>query len=252
MNRLLGRRGLGLAVLFLAAAPFALATTWVDVELTCPVCGTVNLFQVPASYGSYVYQEPSRLQYVFWPSTTEKFLYTCRQCHYSAYMGDFAEIPEAKVPEVAAMLEREAEIEGEVVPYYEIPMPVRLGIAEKVYGLLERDDAFWSEFHRIEGFHLDEAGKDRAAKQARTEALEHARQLLDRAPGERKETLFIIGSMRYFTGDADGARAALRDAKSLTYESPEQGEKVSAQIDEYLSQLIGEFEAEILGPRKLD
>jgi hypothetical protein len=252
MRRLRHGKALALVVLLLAAAPFALATTWVDIEVTCPVCGTVNVFQVPASYGTYVYEEPSRLQYVFWPATTDRFLYTCRECHYTAYMGDFEELPEAKVSAIATMLEREGAIPGALVPYYEIAMSERLAVAEKVYGLLERDDAFWGEFYRIEGFHLAEAGRADEAKLARLRALEAAERLLEASRSTRKETLFIIGSMRLFTGDARGARAAMSEAKNLTYESSEQGLEVSQQVDRYLNELIADFETELLGPQKLD
>lgn len=252
MKRRGALRVLAVVVLLVAAAPFALATTWVDVEVTCPVCGTVNVFQVPASYGSYVYEEPSRLQYVFWPSTTDRFLYTCRECHYTAYMADFAELPETKIPVVAAMLEREGTIDGELVPYFEIPMPLRLSLAEKVYGLLERDDAFWSELYRIEGFHLEEAGRKDEAKRARLRALEAAERLVEASPATRKETLFIIGSMRFFTGDAAGARAAMDEAKGLTYDAPDQEPETRRQVDRYLDELIAQFESELFGPRRLD
>ncbi len=89
------RHQIGIAsVLLLALVSAALATTWLPKEVTCPVCGAVNTFQIPGSYGSYVYQEPSKYQYVFWPATTDKFLYTCKQCRYTAYMGDFEDDPE--------------------------------------------------------------------------------------------------------------------------------------------------------------
>jgi hypothetical protein len=96
----------------------------------------VNVFQAPGSFGSYVYDEPSRFQYVFWPATTDRFLYTCKTCRLTAYMGDFEEIPGEKVPALKAMLEGDAVLEGELTPYYEIPMTLRLPIAEKVYQLL--------------------------------------------------------------------------------------------------------------------
>ena len=137
--------------LLLVLASNAIATTWLPTQVTCPVCGTVNEFQVPGSYGSYVYQEPSKLQYVFWPATTDKFLYTCKKCRLTAYMTDFDAIPPEKVPELAKMLEREASIEGPLVPYFEIPMVARLPIAEKVYEVLGRDDTFWCEFRRVRG-----------------------------------------------------------------------------------------------------
>ncbi len=239
---------LATAVAVLLTASTASATTWVDVEVTCPVCGAVNVFQVPASYGSYVYLEPSRLQYVFWPSTTDRFLYTCKRCHLTAYMGDFQEVPKDKVPILAAMLEREAKIGGTVTPYYDIPMVLRLAIAEKVYEILGRDDTFWCEFHRIEGFHMEEAGLAGPARAARIKALTIAeKQLQGASPSTtRKETLVIVAAMRFFTGDQTGAESAFSEAEGLTFHSDELGAESSAGLDQYLDEIIGSFKTQLL------
>lgn len=222
----------------------ALPSTWVDVELTCPVCGTVNTFRVPASFGTYVYQDPSRFQYVFWPATTDSFLYTCRSCHLTCYMHDFAEIPADKITPLAAMLDREAAIEGAVVPYYEIPMVTRFSIAREVYEVLERDEEFWCEFDRIAGFHFAESGRASEAHRARASALARAEILLERSSeSQRKEMLVIVGAMRFFTGDVSGARDAFDRAEPLVYGDPERDARA---LDDYLSQLIQDFRADVL------
>jgi hypothetical protein len=231
------RRGFAFGLLF-AFASSAFATTWFPTEVTCPVCGTVNEFQVPGSYGSYVYEEPSKLQYVFWPATTDKFLYTCKQCRLTAYMGDFASVPPEKIGELAKVLERDASIEGPLVPYFEIPMVSRLPLAEKVYGVLGRDDAFWCEFRRVQGYHLEAAGRADEARRARLKALEIAEKLLKEPSSTRKETLVIAASMRKITGDAEGARRDLKEAKALTFESKELGAESSEGLNGYLDSLI--------------
>lgn len=228
-----------LALLGLAATVFA--TTWFPTEVTCPVCGTLNTFQVPGSYGSYVYQEPSKLQYVFWPSTTDKFLYTCKQCRLTAYMGDFEAVPKEKVPELARMLEKEAKIEGPLVPYFEIPMVSRLRIAAKVYEVLGRDDQFWCEFRRIEGYHLEPASRADEARAARLKALEIAEKLLREPSSTRKETLVIAAAMRKITGDVEGATRDLQEAKTLTFDSKELGAESSEGLNGYLDSLIEEL-----------
>jgi len=232
------------AVLALCVPGIVLPSTWVDVEVTCPVCGTVNVFKVPASFGTYVYQDPSRLQYVFWPATTDMFLYTCRRCHLTAYMQDFGEIPADKVTTLAAMLERDGAIEGALLPYYEIPMATRLDIARKVYEVLGRDSEFWCEFDRIEGYHHAESGRALEAHAARARALTRAESILETAPpGERKETLVIVAALRFLTGDIPGAREALAEAEPLTYVAPERD---SEALDGYLSKLIEDFRTELL------
>ena len=227
-----------LALLALAAGAFA--TTWFPTEVTCPVCGAVNTFQVPGSYGSYVFQEPSKLQYVFWPATTDKFLYTCKQCRLTAYMGDFEAVPKDKVDALATML-AQTEIEGPLVPYFEIPMVARLPIAEKVYRILGRDERFWCEFRRIQGFHLEAASRADEARAARLEALEIAEKLLREPSPTRKETLVIAAAMRTITGDTEGAKRDLQEAKGLTFSSTELGAESSEGLNGYLDTLIEEL-----------
>jgi hypothetical protein len=219
----------------------AFAVTWLPIEVTCPVCGTVNSFEVPGSYGSYVYQERSKLQYVFWPATTNKFLYTCKSCRLTAYMGDFEGTPKEKLDDLRKMLAREAKIEGPLVPYYEIPMVSRLPVAEKVYALLGRDDAFWCEFRRIQGFHLEAASRADEARRARLQALEIAEKLLREPSSTRKETLVIAAAMRKVTGDSKGARKDLEEAKALKFESKELGADSSEGLNGYLDSLIEEL-----------
>jgi hypothetical protein len=228
-------------LLLLALAASAFATTWFPTEVTCPVCGTVNTFQIPGSYGSYVYLEPSKLQYVFWPATTDRFLYTCKQCRLTAYMGDFEAVPRDKVDALAKMLEKEAEIEGPLVPYFGIPMAARLPVAERVYEILGRNDQFWCEFRRIQGYHLEAAGRADEARAARLSALEIAEKLLRQSSSTRKETLVIAAAMRKITGDAEGARKNLEEAKTLTFDSKELGAESSEGLNGYLDSLIEEL-----------
>lgn len=159
-------------------------------------------------------------------------------------MPDFAEIPADSITALATMLERDGAIQGALVPYYEIPMAMRLDIARKVYEVLGRDDEFWCEFDRIAGYHLARSGRAREAHAARARALTRAEAILETAPpGERKETLVIIAALRFLTGDIPGAREALAEAEPLTYAAPERDSKA---LDGYLSKLIEDFRTELL------
>jgi hypothetical protein len=235
------RRLLVTAALLVPFVSAALATTWFPKEFTCPVCGTVNTFEVPGSFGSYVYQDPSKLQYVFWPATTDRFLYTCKQCRLTVYMGDFESIPADRVADLARMLEADTKLEEPLVPYYEIPMAARLKVAEKVYEVLGRDDTFWCEFRRIQGFHLEAAGRADEARAARLKALEIAEKLLKQSSSTRKETLVIAAAMRKITGDGAGATRDLEEAKTLQFDSKELGSESSENLNGYLDSLIEEL-----------
>src|SRR4029079_18355127 len=78
-----------LTTLVLAATAPAHATTWVDADVKCPICGTTNQFRQVASYGNYIYSWPSKYQLVFWPQTDGQSLYSCKKCGLSLFMWDF-------------------------------------------------------------------------------------------------------------------------------------------------------------------
>ena len=58
-------------VLILVLTRHVLAITSFDKEFVCPICKTKNVFRVYASWGSYVYQWPSKFQLVFGRTRTE-------------------------------------------------------------------------------------------------------------------------------------------------------------------------------------
>jgi hypothetical protein len=72
----------------------------------------------------------------------------------------------------------------------------------------------------------------------RVEALELAEKLLREPSTARKETLVIAAAMRRITGDTQGARQALDEAKTLTFESSELGAESSKGLNDYLDGLI--------------
>ena len=56
------------------------------------------------SYGSYIYQEPSKLQLIFWPYTDTPAWYSCKKCRLSVFMEDFDKVPPEKIAELRQML----------------------------------------------------------------------------------------------------------------------------------------------------
>lgn len=163
--------------------------SWAPVKVECPVCHTKNKFQEWVSFGSYVYQWPSKYQFIFWPFTESPVLYSCRKCHLTAFMQDFAKIPADKIPE----LQR---VPGplklpEANEYTKIPMSSRQVVAEKVYGVLVRGDDFWSLFYRVMGYHYQEENDQAGADKARQKVLEVNSRMAssDTNTGIRKELL---------------------------------------------------------------
>ena len=239
-----------------AARPPAAATTWFPQEFECPVCKTKNTFLVVGSYGSYIYQWPSKFELVFWPLTDSPTVYACKRCHLAAFMGDFEATPKEKHEELRKRLAgfkfdyapagKEEHYKG--ADYLRVASTQRLLAAEQTYQVLGRDQEFWCRFYRTLGHHYEAEKKPQQAADARRRALDIAERFLaDGArAGERKEWLFIAGAMRHFLKDDAGALKNFREAEGLKYESRELGAERSKNYDEYLSDLLRQY-FELLG-----
>ena len=231
-----------LVAIVLAAALPALAITTVPVKVVCPICGTQNDFLDYASWGSYIYQYPSKFQLVFWPHTDSATVYSCKKCHLSLFMWDFREFPKDKIDDTRKLLEG-VKLSGNYKTYTDIPVSEKLQIAEKIYQGMNRDDEFLSQFYRVLGYHFAQEKKAEQARLARLHSLEITLRLLaDPANSSRKkEFLFLAASMHHFTGDDASALKELKDAAGLKYRDPKSDEEHSKNFDEYLSGLIKEM-----------
>ena len=82
-----------------------LSITYGEVNVVCPICHTQNVFTGIMSWGSYIYQWPSKFQLVFFPQTDPSQLYHCKRCHFTAWSWDFEALPIEKSGAIAKMLE---------------------------------------------------------------------------------------------------------------------------------------------------
>ncbi|MCC7308459.1 MAG: hypothetical protein IT173_12910 [Acidobacteria bacterium] len=222
------------------------ATTWFPKDFDCPVCKTKNTFQVWGSYGSYIYQWPSKYQWVFWPWTDSPSVYLCKKCHVATFLDDYEDLPKDKL----AVLEKElAKIpfNRKFKDYMEVPMSERLEMAERVYRFLpDRGDVFWSHMYRVQGYHY---GKDQPEKAVavRTKALELTKKMMtDRTTSTpMKELLYISGAMKHFLKDDKGAvedfkkglatKFAALELKADELKNAEEG--MNERFDDYIKQI---------------
>ena len=233
--------------LVMCAAVGVLATTWAEKTLTCPLCGQECKLEAIASYGSYIYRWPTKLQLVFWPHTTGRAVYFCPKCHLSLWMGDFQNVPEEKREAIRKAIAPLRQDQPDK-PYHEIPMTYRLRLAQAAYEQLDRDDAFWCHFHRVAGYHFDTAGQKDEAKAHRLKALVHAEKMLAAGAAEppRKELLFVIGSMQFHAGQKQAARATLAKVKATGIPvggamNAEQANGYGAYLDELATELLAKI-----------
>jgi hypothetical protein len=216
--------------------------TWAPVEKTCPICGTTGRYYEVMNYGSYVFDYPSRFEYIYWPYTDGKALYSCRKCWFTCFLWDFEEIPQDKIEDIRRFVDSLDlyETNGD---YFVIPMSYRLFIAERIYKILGKDREFWCHFYRVKGHHLANEQKTAHAAEARTQALGLAEDMLqDKANISIQKELYIIaGAMKYHLNDLQGALSDFSKARALTFKSEKWSEENLENINLYLSRLTDEF-----------
>lgn len=228
--------------LIISLSHTSFAITWANVQVVCPICKHKNTFMEPMSWGSYIYHDPSKFQYIYWPLTDSPVLHSCLQCHYTAFMWDFTQIKEDKLQQIKKMLAAQP-FEGKYAKYTEIPMSKRLAIAEKVYAIVGEDDDWWCRFERVKGFHFAREGKEAEAAAARKKALSLAEKMLgnkQKQPSE-KELYLITGGMKYLLKDNAGAIKDLEHALTIKHQNPELEKQKVENLDAYLSDVVKEF-----------
>mgnify|MGYP001046035820 CR=1 FL=1 len=248
------KRGVPIALLLsllILLLPLARAVTWGEKESTCPICGEKNIFQVPTSFGTYIYREASRFEYLFWPFTDENVLYTCKKCYLTTFMWDFEKIEKPKIPALKKILSK-VKVSKAFDDYRELPIGERFSVAEKVYDVLGRDNEFWCTFYRAKGFHLEAHGDKVGAKKARKTALSYAKKMLKakQAKGLAKETLLIIGAMEHLIGNDALALKHFKEAQKLKITDKSMTEEERKDFDSYLSSLLSEYIEKLEGKGK--
>ncbi len=241
-------------VLFAARALWA--TTWAEVEIQCPICKTQVKVMEPMSFGSYIYQWPSRMQLLFWPTTDTSSLHYCFKCHYSAFMGDFETFPTEKAGLLRTKLGKlkAPKAEPGVHKTAGVPLGFWFDAAELRYRLLDKNDSFWSLFYRVKGYHLSTTGDEEGAKKARQKALGIVEQLLvlTKSSLKKKELLVTRAAMLYLTGKSDDVFKVLKEATAIQLQAEDglKEDKVK-NAQEYMDAVIKQLEGHVEKGEKL-
>ncbi len=224
-----------------------LAITYADVEVSCPIDGTKNKFSQWVSYGGYVYAFPSKYQLLFFPDTSPYGVWSCHKCRFTAFPYDFEEFPKDKVKDVLQTLHGLGLKPAADKDYKNISVTERMVIAERVYKTLGRDDYFWCQFYRLQGYFLEQADKGEDAAAARRKALEIAErmQAAEEHKGIRRQLLVIAGAMHHFLGNDHAALDRFKEALPLKFVEPGIPAEQSARHDEYLTELIKDYVAKL-------
>jgi hypothetical protein len=235
---------LALAATFLLAASLS-ATVLHTVTEKCPICGEENTFYGFGGWGGYVYHYASKFQMVFFPHTYPTSLWTCKKCHYTAWIGDFQHLPPEKIVAVRKAVAGAARI-PEFTEYVQVPMVARLAVAERVYRELDKDDLFWSYFYQVKGYHLGLCRQTEEARQARLKARDLLKNLVadPRHVDQRKDLLIALAAMRHYTGDDQAAMETL--VMASTEPDPASARSNTDKfLDNFSDKLIAEYKDRI-------
>ena len=226
------------------------ATTWHEKEVICPVCETKNKFQGISSYGSYIYNWPSKFQYIYWPVTESAAFYSCKECRYTALMWDFQSVSGDTLELIKSAIDTLPITMEAQDDYLSIPITQKLETAEMFYRLYETGEDTWCDFYRIMGYHYDRSRLVDKADEKRLLALEIANsQLEDSSNGYRnKELLLITASMKHFTNNDSGAMKDIELAQTLRFNDAELDSTRNANFNEYLDALLMDFVQKIENP----
>jgi hypothetical protein len=222
-----------------AAIGVVFATTWMDKDIKCPVCGKNKTFQAIASYGSYIYNWPEKLQFVFWPTTTSPCLYSCPKCKYTAFMWDFNKVGS----DTLALIKRELPNLKLTLSGYDSPMIEKLEAAEKIYRLYRVDFDFWCRFYRIMGYHYELMSENEKARAARLKALSLADSMLA-LPGyevKKKELIYITAAMKHYTGQDSLSLLDIDLGQPIVVNDPQADSETNAGANQYLNELFNEL-----------
>ncbi len=229
----------------------ASAITWFPEEFTCPIDKEKNTFMVIGSYGSYVYADRSKYQWVFFPRTSQQTYYMCKKCHLTTFMWDFDKLPADKIDAIRKLLAG-VKISKDFKDYQDVPVVERLEVLEQVYSLLGKDNEWWEDFYRTKAFHYAKAGEAEKAKAARLKSLQLITGFLSDEKNESPKKLlyYISGAMKHFTEDDKGAIEDLEKALATKYAEKNAKPETADNAEKGLNERIKDYIAQIKSDQK--
>ena len=163
-------------------------------------CDTPEL----ASYGSYVYDWPSKYDLVFSPQDYPMWIWRCAASGFVSFPGDFEKITNAERPKIATYL---AEVKfGSKVKVAGITDELLVHL-EKVYALRDKDERFRAYFMRYLAWQYRAKP---IADDYRRKAFDIHKRMLDGGTlkgNDLAETLYVLGFYAYKFGRLEEAKS---------------------------------------------
>lgn len=199
------------AVLLAVAVAPVQATTWTDKRVPDPIVdGASCEVSIPGSFGSYIYDWPSKFDQVFWPITTLPGIWFCRRSGFTAFIDDFDGIDAEQRAAIAAFLATQYRS-----PHKPEPAEL-LALLEGCYSQRRLEPAQQITVLRAVAYHREQLGDLPGATQRRAEALELIVAALDDGALEaprRLEYLFVASAYSRWLGDSAQSSRYLRELR---------------------------------------
>lgn len=208
------------------------ATTWGEPDLVPdPVRpGAKCAVSQPMSYGSYVYQWPSKYDQVFWPLTVPQGIWFCPDSGFTAFIGDF----ELSANERAALA---TELGASYQRIQSPSLREKLLLLQKSYAARNVDASKNIQLLRVLAYYHETEFKDfDAANNFRRKALELIEAALPTQlpEGDRLEYLFVSAAYYREFGDLEKSKARIGVLNQTLKESSD--EKLKGFV-KYLTEL---------------
>ena len=201
--------------------------------VVCPICGEKNEFFHIVAFGGYVYDYPPKYYRLGWGYGYPALLWVCKHCHYASWVWEYSKV---KPDEVARVREALAAVRfANFNDYSQVPLRLRLPLAELCAKAAGKDDVFWSEFYRAQAYHLGRVGKVEEARSARIKARDLLIRLSQdpKHDPQKKELLFALATVNHFLEDDPAALATLAQAREDRLTDSLANESMNHDIDEY-------------------
>ena len=220
----------------LVAAVNSQATTWGTSTVKDPVSGKSLKVQEPMSSGSYIYGWPGKEDQVFWPFTTDHWLWFNPKSGYGAFGGDFGELKGADLERVKAWLAENYDASRPPETRLE-----KLAWLERLYGQRDMGDDFQCFWFRLMAFEYSQEDPARSLDYVRKAIpLLEKRLASGVADFGRITALYLLGEYHRRLCDRERSRDYFEQARAGTYKDEEGREQVGSP---YINELIAEREA---------
>jgi tetratricopeptide (TPR) repeat protein len=208
-----------LSVLTLAVS--SMATTWGESVITDPLTGDKVPSHEWITYGSYIYNWPSKYDLVFWPLADINWITINVKNGYAAFNDDFEKVPEEEKKKLIEWLSNNYNPSKELKTFEE-----QLEWLEKVYCQRSMNDDFWCRFYRLMAY---------AYEQNPEKSLEYVRKAMPlletklntNSEGvQRIETLFLLGEYNRRMGEKEKSQNYFSQVKEVKFKDKNGAEQV--------------------------